>query len=167
MELGSATPKGREVEKLSRPFFLSLEQKWNCSCVEFGHTSYSVVDGFIVKEGIIKAVYEFKLRKAEFDGSSIINRNAALYESIKYDSVMLSKNKVDAGQQLSKMLRVPFLFICAFSDNDKLGYVQITDDSGNLKVPYRVKVSNMPATINGYSTVSEDCYIPVSQIKII
>jgi len=167
MELGSATAKGREVEKLYRPFFDRIKDKWSCDTVDFGHTSTSPVDGFIVKDGLIRAVFEFKLRRASYLGSVVEHPNAALYKSITYDTIIISKRKVDTGQKLSGMFKVPFILIYAFSENDKVGYVPVTDRKGNLITEYTVKESYMPGTINGYSVKEKNCYIPVTKIRII
>lgn len=167
MELGSATARGREVEKLYLPFFNRIKDKWSCDLIDFGHTSTSPVDGFIVKDGMIRGIFEFKLRRASYLGSVVENPNAALYKSITYDTIMISKNKVDTGQKLSKMFNVPFILIYAFSENNKVGYIPITDRKGNLTTEYKVKESYMPGTINGYSVKSKNCYIPVTKIRII
>lgn len=168
MELmvGSKSPKGLEAARLTEPFFDYIRKVWNCELVTLGHTSFSMIDGFIVKDNIARGLFEFKSRNAGYgDGRMMFN-------GTWHDTILISKNKIDAGVQLSAIMRLPFLLVYGFTQSNTLGYFPVTDGDGNLLLKYEVKLSATNRTVmdTGPLTgkvVRENCYIPINQIKII
>lgn len=159
MGLGSKSLRGRETEKFLRPFFDRIQLAWDCRIESFGNDSTAVIDGFIVKNGKIRAIFEFKTRFGFYEDGYFV------FSGRKETSMIITKTKIDNGVQLSKLLSVPFLIIYGFTENDKCAYFNVTDTSGNLTLGYSVKITETNRTINGDKIFRENCYLPLNEIN--
>lgn len=153
------TPKGQKSLEHERAAHVIIENKWNVSVVETPKDSIAVGDGFLIKDGLIKAFFETKCRY-DMTYEDLVNRG----------SWLVTYSKIEKCKRVSKLLCVPFigfLYLLPNSDPQQkiLLYWKITNKDGEYDFEFDVQDQHTQQTINGGETLRKNAYFPISQMK--
>ena len=109
------------------------------------------VDGIIVKDNQVSGIFESKCR------------NLSLIQLRKFNSWLITFDKIMDGKKLSEMLRVPFVGFLYLIKDDIIMYWKITDKYGNFLFDFDVKNTITQKTINGGSIERTNAYLPFNK----
>jgi hypothetical protein len=158
MGLDCRTPRGKEFIKKQEKVSDIIAKEWGVETIGFGEDD-SPTDKLLVKEGVLKAVVEIKVResagKHKFDWKYLERQG----------SYLVTHDKILKGIELSKLLRVPFFLIVDMVHEDFLVYWKITDKKGDKKVDYTARKTKTQTTCNGGTANRENAYISLKKAK--
>lgn len=128
-----------------------LKNKFDINCVPI-RGMYSEVDGFCIKDNEFNYVYEIKVRD--------ISQNHL--EQHYQNEILISKSKIDAGVQLSKICNIPFIIFIYCLQDGKLLIKRITDDKGNIIVVNRIETTKTKKNIEGGEALRPNYFIQMA-----
>lgn len=128
--------------------YQTLMAKHQWECLPFKH-EYSLIDGIIVKEKKIVAIYELKTRDIKFE---------TLCKQYN-DEFLISKSKLDAGVQMSTQTRTPFVLILNTTIDDNIFIKSITNDNGEIICQYRIEKTKTKKNIDGGVAIRDNAFI--------
>ena len=156
MNLDILTPKGQKTLIQEQRLLeiasshLSRTVSYPVSNIETPKARAAKCDGFFVNpDNEIVALYECKCR------------TLTEQDLIKFDSAILTEEKLIQCCVLSTYLCVPFLFLFYLVPDDIAYYWKMTDEKGQILVPYTVEETRTQRTVNGGSAVRKNAYLPV------
>lgn len=134
------TKKGKEALELTRTA-LDIYQGLIGGYVAFSNDdTASAVDGFSFNpEHELTGLLEVKARNLSVD---------ELWDG---KDLWVGYNKIQSGIKLSRMLRVPYIFICYCKPDDIIVFWQITDGLGTLVSPLNKSTKMLPRSMNDKS----------------
>jgi len=133
--------------------YQTLMAKHQWECLPFKH-EYSLIDGIIVKEKKIVAIYELKTRDIKFE---------TLCKQYN-DEFLISKSKLDAGVQMSKQTRTPFVLILNTTIDDNIFIKSITNDNGEIICQYRIEKTKTKKNIDGGVAIRDNAFIKMFNV---
>lgn len=133
--------------------YQTLMAKHQWECLPFKH-EYSLIDGIIVKEKKIVAIYELKTRDIKFE---------TLCKQYN-DEFLISKSKLDAGVQMSKHTRTPFVLILNTTIDDNIFIKSITNDNGEIICQYRIEKTKTKKNIDGGVAIRDNAFIKMFNV---
>lgn len=159
MKLDINTEKGQQSLSDERKAHSIIENCWNINVIETPKNKISVGDGFLIKDGVIKAFFETKCRY-DMTYSELIDRG----------SWLVTNDKIKACRTISKLLQVPFigfLYLLPKSDpsQELLLYWKITNDDGEYVFNFEVKQQETQRSINGGISNRINAYFPVEHMR--
>jgi hypothetical protein len=114
----------------------------------------SDIDGFLIKKGVIAAVFESKCR------------NATIAQMKNWGNEWLvTYDKLIRGIEVSKSLCVPFIGMLYLVDSEVGLSVRIADKYGNIIPKIRLERTETQKTINGGKIIRTNAYIDISLAK--
>jgi hypothetical protein len=114
----------------------------------------SDIDGLIIKQGVIAAVFESKCR------------NATISQMHNWGNEWLvTYDKLIRGIEVSKSLCVPFVGMLYLVDSNVGLSVRIADKFGNIIPKIRLERTETQRTINGGKIIRTNAYIDISSAK--
>lgn len=149
------TEKGQQSLEQERGMLEIIKNKYNIDIIETAKDEAALCDGFIVQNGIITRVFESKCR------------NATLNDFRKWDSWLITYEKVDGLAWLSSKLCVPAIgFLYSVPDGIVLTW-KITDEKGNYLFDFNVNKTKTQRSINGGEAMRENAYLPMKHATIL
>ena len=146
--------KGSEAEK-------AVEREYGLTLLQFQESRTSRIDGVMVNDkGQVIGIYETKSRTGnlEYRGQDPV----FVFRGKDYDSMLITSEKIDVMQQMSKNLKVASYLICSYSNN-KVGVFKVTNPSGTLALDgVESKVTKTRANVNGGKAERQNYFIPLS-----
>lgn len=142
-----------ESQLASDKVYQTLMAKHQWECLPFKH-EYSLIDGIIVKEKKIVAIYELKTRDIKFE---------TLCKQYN-DEFLISKSKLDAGVQMSKQTRTPFVLILNTTIDDNIFIKSITNDNGEIICQYRIEKTKTKKNIDGGVAIRDNAFIKMFNV---
>ena len=115
------------------------------------------VDGIVVVDGTIKAVYEIKCRKMTLDKFTLDYKSEWL----------VTADKVMAGVDVARGLQVPFIGILYLVPDKKLLHKTIWRPSDGIVVAMRVHETETMKTINGGVITRQNAFIDMSDATVL
>jgi hypothetical protein len=155
MGLDINTPKGQESLSQEHQTHQIIKRNWKLDIIETPKDSTAACDGFLIKNGVIVALFETKCRNLTYN------------ELINYDTWLITMAKIAKCKSLSKLLRVPFIgFLYLVSEsNPILLSVKITNNKGEYLFEFEQIEEPTQANINGGVAVRVNAHIPVDKLK--
>jgi len=130
-----------------------LRQKWNCQIFHTPVKSDAIIDGVISRDNTLTACFEHR------------NRNDEYKRINNYGSVILTYHKLQAGIFISRLLRVPFLFIIYFIPDKQTYYFKVTDEKGIVQFPISIDSKITQKSINQKQTLNRNnAFLPIQYI---
>ena len=156
--LGVKTEKGRAAEENVRKAVLRLQRPpfvfaW------YPQDNYFPVDGFIVEGNDIAALFECKIREAELDDRSISFRGK------KYDSLILSEDKILKGSEMAKQMRLDFYLIAYFSLSDAFLIFKLYDADSDAIMQYQANKTWTQENVNGGEAFRRNAFLHLGKGK--
>lgn len=151
------TQRGKKAREFEDEALKMLEEKFNNQFVRWPNYQAADFDGFIVEGDEVKAIYEFRSRDAGFVDGKIE------YKDKKYETIMLTQDKIDRCRKFSKEWRLQFLFIFYCLKTRSVHCIPITDNRGEYLFPYKVKETRTQKTINGGWAVRKNAFLPLDK----
>jgi hypothetical protein len=148
MSLDINTPRGQESVQEERDMLDIIKSRYHSS--QFFHTPIkraALIDGFIVKNNELIAIYESKCRRESLDSFKAHPFN---------NEWMISHHKINSGASLSKALAVPLWGFLYLVQDRKIIAIQFTDDKGNYIQPMRIERKKTSKCCNG-GTMLDTC----------
>lgn len=149
MSLDINTKKGQESLKKEAIMLNYVKNKWKVDIIETDKEVDAVCDGFIVKNGIIRAVFESKCR------------NLSLDELENFGSWLVTYEKIEKCKLISKMLKVPFIGLLYLEKDNLVMYWVITNNNGEYLFDFNKMNTRTQKTINGGTINRINAYLPV------
>jgi hypothetical protein len=149
MSLDINTPRGQESVHEEDRMLAIIKQSY--PSLQFFHTPIkrsALIDGFIVKDNELRALFESKCRRESLQSFS---------EPPLNNEWMISQHKLNSAATIAKHLSVPFCgFLYLVNDNRVLMF-KLTDETGRFIHPMRVERRKTSASCNG-GTMIDTCY---------
>lgn len=130
-----------------------ISEMWNCEIITTDKTKEGKCDGFIVKDGILKGLFESKCRNMSID------------QLEKFDTWLVTNEKLESCRLMSELLRVPLFGFLYLVDNNLSMYWKITDEYGNYLFKFDVEKTKTQKNINGGEIIRPNAYLPVKYAK--
>lgn len=158
--LGVNTPKGRVAEENIRKAILKTQTD-NKKYAWFPDSNYFPIDGFIIKDHNITAIFEGKYRYAGLEDNKI------LFQGKLYDDYLVTANKLDDGIAMAKKMCIDFYLIVCLELSNVLLIFKVYEHKSGAVIPHERKNTRTRETVNGGSIVRENAYIKISSASII
>jgi hypothetical protein len=147
MSLDINTPRGQESVVEENQMLDILKNAYQSS--QFFHTPITraaLIDGFIVRNNELMAIYESKCR-----------RESRHDFKTKYNNEwLISHHKINSGASLSKALAVPLWGFLYLVPDRQVIAIKITDDKGNYVQQMRIERRKTSKCCNG-GTMLDTC----------
>lgn len=155
MGLDINTPLGQVTVKLEEEMLEYVKKAWNVEIIVTDKTRDAVCDGFLVRDGVLIAIFESKCRDMSYD------------ELMNHGSWLITYKKIETCRLLSEHLKVPFLGLLHLNKSNLNMFWKITDDSGKymFDIPHHESLTRR--TINGGETVRDNAYLPVEHAEFV
>ena len=147
------TEKGQQSLRHEEKMLNYIKEKYNSKIIETNKDRPALCDGFLVRNGIIMAVFESKCR------------NATIEDFNKWGSWLVTYKKIDSLAWMSNKLCIPALGFLYSIPDDVILMWHITDSQGNYKFEFRVEKTITQATINGGKAERENAYLPIDKAQ--
>jgi len=158
--LGIFSSKGQEHLRKSSEAEKAVAREYGLTLLQFQESRTSRIDGVIVNtEGLVIGIYETKSRTGnlEYRGQDPVFS----FRGKDYDSMLVTKDKIDVMGQMSKNLQVSSYLICSYSNN-QVGVFKVTNPSGTLDLKgVTRKVTKTKETVVGGTAMRENYFIPL------
>jgi len=149
MNLDIDTPKGQISLQQERQLLDSLRAAYPGKCfVETKKDMPAQIDGVIIEKRTLIGVFESKCRNMTSEQMHKFN-----------DQWLVTYEKIVAGAEISKRLRVPFYGFLFLIDEPIGLNVKITDNEGNFIPDIKIERTKTQRTINGGSIIRTNAYI--------
>ena len=146
--------KGSEAEK-------AVAEYYGLTLLQFQESRTSQIDGVMVNgDAQVVGIYETKSRTGnlEYRGQDPV----FVFRGKDYDSMLITKDKIDAMMAMSKALKVSSYLICSYS-NDQIGVFKVTNPSGTMALAgVTSKKTKTRATVVGGKAERDNYFIPLS-----
>lgn len=153
MSLDINTPRGQESVHEEQDMLSILKTAYQSS--QFFHTPITraaLIDGFIVKNNELTALYETKCRR----------ESANDFRSKYNNEWLISHHKINSGASLSKALAVPLWGFLYLVPDRKVIAIKLTDDKGNYVQPMRIERRKTSKCCNGGTMIDTCVFINIS-----
>ena len=158
--LGNRTNAGKEHLRRASEAEKAVAAHFGMELVPFPESRTSRVDGVIVSDGAVVAVYEVKSRTGDlrFEAEKPVFK----FREKTYDSMLVASHKIDTMAEISKLLQVASFLITTYS-NGYIGIIKVANQKGSICVEgMERKVVRTRATVVGGTANRENCFIPLS-----
>lgn len=159
MSLDILTPKGAEATDHEQKLLQNICDTWRVNIIETPKKEPAKIDGIIIENDKMIAVFEDKCRK-----DMILTDDKQLYLK-KYDrtvdSWLITYNKIDAGRLIGGALGVPFWGFLYLIDQDLTLWWEIANRRGEFKEEIVHHNSLTQKTVNGGTIVRDNAYLPL------
>lgn len=149
MSLAIETARGQDGANAQHLAAAWLAQRWGYDVWESSDHEASALDVVFARGGVIMAIGEIKRRYMD------------MAQLRRYDSLILSCSKMDAGQAVSRAWRVPYVVVAALDDS--MACWQMTDKGGRWLVAFDSRQSITKATVNGGQAMRLNAYIALDK----
>jgi hypothetical protein len=151
--------KGRKTVEQENKMLRFIEKCWGVTAVvtkkKDDHAD-AVCDGFLIKDGEVIALFEDKCRKMTME------------QLKKYNSWLITHEKIKKCRLLSEYLRIPFIGFLYLLDDDIIMHWNITDSDGRYLFEFTHEETSTRRTINDDTqTIRDNAYLPLSAGKIV
>lgn len=157
--MDALSEKGLQVRTEVEEVISRLEAAWKAKFIQWKNSDPISFDGFIVEDGEIGGIFEFKSRNVSFKDDKIE------YKGKWYDTVILSQSKIDECVEFSQKYRVPFVFVFYAQKSASVHVIQITNSKGDYLFPYKTEKTKTQATINGGRATRLNAFLPLDKSK--
>lgn len=159
MKLDINTERGQKSLTDERKAHNIIERYWKFQVVETPKNTIAVGDGFLIKDGVVKAFFETKCRH-DMTYDQLLDRG----------SWLITNEKIKACRRVSKLLQVPFLgflYLLPKSDPSQeiLLFWKITNDDGEYAFKFNVEQQETQRSINGGTSNRMNAYFPIEYMK--
>jgi hypothetical protein len=138
--------ESRMLDTINRA--MCLKHNNNSFLIETDKSSDARIDGMIVKDNKVSGIFESKCR------------NMSLSELKRFDSWLITLDKIMDGKRLSVMLRAPFFGFLYLIKDDMVMFWKITDKFGDFLFDFDVRRTSTRKTINGGTALRTNAYLP-------
>tara|TARA_R100000664_G_scaffold1217_1_gene3212 strand:+ start:2532 stop:3008 length:477 start_codon:yes stop_codon:yes gene_type:complete len=152
--LAAETPKGQayiQKEKLLADFIAS---KFNATAIELGSNN-AYVDRLFYRNGKLVSIAEIK------------NRELSIEKLYKYNSYLISHDKIKHGAKISELLKVPYFIFVHLIRSGKIVYFQITNEEGLEISDYTIRQTETKADCNGSLAFRYNAFLSLDQMTVI
>lgn len=153
------TRKGRLAEQMIRQKLMTIQDKHTFAW--FPNSNYFPIDGFLIKENSVIAIFEGKFRQAALQDGKL------LYLNRLYDDYLITAQKIDDGVAMAKKMCIDYYLLIALSDSPEILSFKIYDYQTNTIITHIRKNTRTQKTVNGGSAIRENAYIKISEAKVI
>ena len=150
-QLAIDTPEGKATLLHEARCYEIYEQHYPVTVQRINKVSQ--LDAFIIKDGEIVGAIEQK------------SRSMTLRELDKHGSWLISNSKIQAGQTVSRLLRMPFYGFLYLVPDDTLLIWRITNDEGVQLFEYQMKNTRTIATMHGGYKKRINAFLPITEIE--
>ena len=151
--------KGQITVQQENKMLRFIEECWGVTAVvtkKKGDHADVVCDGFLIKDGEVIALFESKCRKMTME------------QLKKYNSWLITYEKIFKCRLLSEYLRVPFIGFLYLLDDEVIMHWNITDSDGKYLFEFTHEETPTRRSINDATKVMRDnAYLPLSAGKIV
>lgn len=154
------TPKGKAAEHAVRKAVLRLQKKGQ-TFAWFPDNNYSPIDGFIVHDNTVIAIFECKIRDMAYDNGCLT------FQDKSYDLLILSESKILNGTEMARQMQVDFFLIAYLSNSDHYLIYKLYDNRRNKVIDYEKKDTYTRANINGGEALRSNAFLKVRLAKVI
>ena len=157
--LGNNTNAGKKHLRKASEAEKVVADHFGMELIPFPESRTSRVDGVIVSNGAVVAVYETKSR----EGNLLFEAEKPVFEFREktYDSMLVASHKVDTMAEISKLLQVASFLVTTYS-NGYIGIIKVSDQKGTICIKgMERKVVRTRATVVGGTANRENCFIPL------
>lgn len=115
---------------------------------------FALIDGFATMNNEVTHIIEFK------------SRNESYQSLLRFETYLISYDKLVNGVKMSQMMMVPFILI-VYCNRDKtvLG-IEIGDQNG-IHVPHQIKETMTQQNIDGGQVVRKNAFIDIDNFYIL
>jgi hypothetical protein len=159
MSLDINTPRGQESVSEEKAMLDILKSRYQSS--QFFHTPITraaLIDGFIVKNNELIAIYESKCRRESLDSFKAHPFN---------NEWMISHHKINSAANLSKILSVPFWGFLYLVNDKKVIAIKFTDEKGNYIHNMRIERKKTSKCCNGGTMIDTCVFINIGNGNLI
>ena len=160
MSLDILTPKGAEATNHEQKLLQDICNVWNVDILETPKKEPAKIDGIIIENNKMTAVFEDKCRK-----NMVLNDDKQFYlkeHDMTVDSCLITYNKIDGGRLIGGALGVPFWGFLYLIDQDITLWWEIANKHGEFKEDINHRNSLTQKTVNGGTIVRDNAYLPLS-----
>lgn len=158
MSLDINTPNGQESLRQAREAIDIWHRHYPMyRFIETPQERPGVVDGVIVKDGVILRVVEIKSRSMDKD---------TFWNKFNGEWLVTHK-KVEDLITVAKMLAVPAMGWLYLAPEKTLICDTLSDDAGNMTVPHRSEETETQETVNGGTVVRLNMFIDMKKAKVL
>jgi hypothetical protein len=155
MSLDINTPRGQESVQEEQDMLSILKSAYSSQFFHTPITRAALIDGFIVKNDELIAIYESKCR----------SESASDFKTKYNNEWLISHHKINSGASLSKALAVPFWGFLYLVPDRKVIAFQLTDDKGNYIKPMRIERRKTSKCCNGGTMIDTCVFININNGK--
>lgn len=159
--LGIFSSQGQEHLRKGSEAEQAVAKYYGLTLLQFQESRTSQIDGVMVNaEGQVVGIYETKSRTGnlEYRGQDPV----FVFRGKDYDSMLITKDKIDTMMMMSKALKVSSYLICSYSNN-QIGVFKVTNPSGTMALAgVTSKKTKTRATVVGGKAERENYFIPLS-----
>jgi len=153
--LGILTEQGQEAVKKNSKALQYISYKYRLEYVEFKDENPCPIDGFFLGEGRVHTAFEIKTR------NGYIENNQFVFRDQRYDTFLISHNKLQNGFNVSFALNLPFVLIAAFDI-----YIYIWLINQKLLQEVERKITQTNYDVNGGIAFRPNAFLPLSKARI-
>jgi hypothetical protein len=153
MSLDINTPRGQKSVQEEQEMLSILKTKYSSQFIHTPITCAALIDGFIVKNDKLIAIYESKCRSESLESFKKPPFN---------NEWLISHHKINSGASLSKALAVPFWGFLYLVPDRKVIAFQITDNKGNCIKPMRIERRKTSKCCNGGTMIDTCAFININ-----
>jgi desulfoferrodoxin (superoxide reductase-like protein) len=115
----------------------------------------ALVDGIAYREDKITHIVEIK------------SRFISWRKLMNYGSYLISHKKLEAGQMMSRMMRVPFIVVVHLVQDDMIIAFEVTNKHGLWCFDYDVKDTVTPMNIDGGRISRRNAFLPIEHSVVL
>lgn len=157
------SPRGAMAAKIAAEAIDSLNEKYKgkSEFLLFSDDVAAPFDGVIKKEGRLSVAFEVRTRNC-----NVIDGKIDYHGAKKYDTLLITKNKIDTCVDLAKQLHLPFCLIIVFKNTTLLW--NISDKRGKwlIEEPEVAKMRTQKS-INGGRAQRENYLIKLTEGHVV
>jgi len=149
--------RGQIAAKIAADTVKDLNQKYKgkAEFLLFSDDVPAPFDGMIKKEGRLRVAFEIRTRNCE-----ILNGKIDYHGKAKYNTLLITKKKIDTCVDITKQLHLSFCLVIKFK-NKVLNW-NISDEKGKWLIKPEVKKTETRKTINGGKAVRENYFLKLT-----
>lgn len=156
MNLDINSEKGKQTLVDEREMHEELEKILGGKILETDKSRPAKIDGLHYIDNTLQMIFEAKCRyDMDFE---LLNRRGSL---------LITKQKVDDGKNLSRLLQVPYVVIVYLVKTKTIVAWKLTNDFGDDLFEYESKNFQTQRTVNGGQANRMNSFLPVKFMQII
>ena len=150
------SPRGKQAANLAASEVHRINEKYPITLVPFLDAYPVRYDGYVIKDGYIRAAYEIRTRNAPVIDGHLIYKGEH-----KFDTLLITKDKIDECVRMCSEQKISFYLIMKFLNCTLLW--KVSDESGAFLFPMETQIKKTRKSINGGTAKRENYLIPFAK----